>query len=298
MKNYLLILLAINAFPLFGQISFPDSNAIWNVNRVSSTGIPTTEILYGLMGDTLINDTLYNKLYLLSDTTLAVRNLQDYLGGFRQENQKVWFRPKDLNEFLLYDFMKQIGDTVWYEVSLYIDSEGIHHSFESDNKFNIIQNIVNEENFKRIILYCDYNKQDEWLTGIGSKYGPFGPINQIALSGNSYHLACFKQNDTIKYSANLICSKCFCSGLSGTIEKISCDDWIKMFPNPVENSLSIQIDKLYSQIRIEILNDLGNTIYDKGILEDPINMNISLSGFYIIRLTIDSETITKKLIIE
>ncbi len=91
MKKYIFILIIFITSKVFCQSNFPDSNAIWNVNIVGSG--PTEEILYGLKGDTLINDTLYNKLYTLSDTTLSDENLKNYIGGFRMEGQKVLFKP-------------------------------------------------------------------------------------------------------------------------------------------------------------------------------------------------------------
>ena len=91
MKKYVLILLILISVKAFSSSTFPDSNAIWNVN-IEGSG-PIKEVLYGLKGDTLINDTIYNKLYTLSDTTLSNENMKDYIGGFRQEGQKVWFKP-------------------------------------------------------------------------------------------------------------------------------------------------------------------------------------------------------------
>ena len=286
--------------PGFCQVSFPDSNAIWNVNKVGSTGIPARdEMLYGLTGDTIINNTLYHKMYLLADTTLETINLKEYLGGFRQENQKVWFIPRyeNMPEFLLYDFTMQIGDTIWYSASLVIGDNG-DHIFHFGNNFNVVQDIVNENEVKRIILCCGYTWQDECLTGIGSIYGPFGSIVQIPLSGNGYHIACFKQNDTVKYKDNLICNKCFCSELTGIDEKKNNADWITIFPNPAMNSLSIKIDKLYSNINVVILDEKGSTIYKEESLENPISMTNTLRGVYFIKLTIDNEMIMKKVIIE
>jgi len=45
---------------------FPTNNAIWNIY------IEGDRYIYGLKGDTIINDTLYNKLYLLNDTILKL----------------------------------------------------------------------------------------------------------------------------------------------------------------------------------------------------------------------------------
>jgi hypothetical protein len=299
MKNFILILMTIYSFPAFCQVSFPDSNAIWNINIVNSSGAHKNEMLYGLKGDTLINDTLYNKMFILSDTTLNSENLKEYLGGFRQDGSKVWFRPKyeKVKEFLLYDFGMQVGDTIWYNSSLYINTEG-GHNFVVDSKFNVVQDINSENNVTRFILYCDYNRQDEYISGIGSIYGPFGSIIQIPLSGNSYHLACFKQNTTVQYQDNLICDKCFCTGLTNTPENKCKVDWVKLYPDHAHNSFSIGIDKPYSKIEIEIFDERGRIIYNEKSLKNPIIINSPYFNFYLLKLTIDDEMIIEKVILK
>jgi hypothetical protein len=298
MKKSILILIIFRSLPVFCQVSFPDSNAIWNVNTLSTNGIPKSEMLYGLYGDTLINDTLYHKMYLLKDTTLSDKNLKVYLGGFRQENQKVWFKPEYWNypDFLLYDFTKQIGDTVWYNASLTIGSDEIHHQFGNSNKFYIVANIIIESGIKHFYLYYDNHTRDEWRYGIGSIYGPFGPINAIILSGSKYQLACFKQNDTVKYEDNLLCNKCFCNGHTG-IDEENNYNWIKIFPNPTQNSLFIKIDKPYSNIKIEIIDSEGRIIYNKDSFESQIKIGDNFKGIYFIKLTIDNQLFIKKLIL-
>ena len=135
MKKYVLILLILISVKAFSSSTFPDSNAIWNVN-IEGSG-PIKEVLYGLKGDTLINDTIYNKLYTLSDTTLSNENMKDYIGGFRQEGQKVWFKPAYWTEpnILLYDFSASVGDTVWHNACLHLsnNSEYTHEFLLCEN---------------------------------------------------------------------------------------------------------------------------------------------------------------------
>ena len=49
---------------------FPDSNAIWNTIGDNMFSGDEFRIRYGLFGDTVINSTLYNKIYDLHDTNL------------------------------------------------------------------------------------------------------------------------------------------------------------------------------------------------------------------------------------
>jgi hypothetical protein len=301
MKKYIFILIIFITSKVFCQSNFPDSNAIWNVNYINSVGTPTDEMLYGLKGDTLINDTLYNKLYTLSDTTLSNENMKDYIGSFRQEGHKVWFKPAYWisSDILLYDFSASVGDTVWHNGSAFYNNEG-QITFD----FGYIYSVILEIEVNGLRTYKVERKGEiggaacEWYAGIGSNFGLFGSIIQFPLIGDTYNLACFKHNDTVKYENNLMCNKCFCSGLSGIDEKKNNSDWLSIFPNPTQNSLTIEVQKLYSKIVVEIIDEKGSIIYKKESLDSPITLNASIHGIYFIKLSVDNETITRKIIIQ
>jgi len=305
--NLILYFNIICISPVYCQVSFPDSNAIWNMNidyYDEYDEIEIEEILYGLKGDTLINDTLYHKLYILSDTTLENKNLEKYLGGFRQDSQKVWFRPYQVNEteFLLYDFSEQLDDTIWHNAGLYI-KYNLEHEFSTGGSgvlYSVIEDIYEYRGFKIFVLFSQSapSGQDEWIDGIGSKCGLFGSVIMHPLSVTEYNLACFKQNDTVKYENNLKCNRCFCKGYIGTVEKETNIDGIAVFPNPADNSLSIEVKKPFTSISIEIIDEKGSVIYCKELLENPVNVSNISKGIYFIKLKIDGDEIVKKVIIE
>ena len=127
MKTILIILFF--SIPVFGSSQnyypFPDSNAIWN--HYFETGESKTYnntsmyYSYGLMGDTTINSVKYSKLYEFNDTVFTL--YAEYLGGFREDTlRKVYYTGKDFwgaeytDEILLYDFSKNIGDTIEYGI--------------------------------------------------------------------------------------------------------------------------------------------------------------------------------------
>ena len=211
MKKNIFILVVLITSKVFCQSNFPDSNAIWNVNYINSVGTPTDEMLYGLKDDTLINDTLYNKLYMLSDTTLSNENLQDYIGCFRQEGQKVWFKPAywTYSDILLYDFSASVGDTVWHNGVAYNEYNFAQHQLA----YSVIQEIKTENEIKTYsIIRGTDGLSGDWYEGICSNFGLFGSIIQFPLVGDTYKLACFKHNDSVKYQNNLMCNKCFVAG--------------------------------------------------------------------------------------
>ena len=69
MKKLYLILVMCIATSAFAQNSFPTSNAIWNESIFVNDR--QSEELFGLLGDTIINEKLYSKLYEFTDTILS-----------------------------------------------------------------------------------------------------------------------------------------------------------------------------------------------------------------------------------
>ena len=71
-----------------------------------------------------------------------------------------------------------------------------------------------------------------------------------------------------------------------------------MFPNPAQSSLTIKVDKPYSKIIVEVIDEKGSIIYKKAMLENPVCLNNVIKGNYLIKLTIDNQTVIKKIIIQ
>lgn len=111
----ILFLLVFFPFVLSAQsTSFPDSNVVF-VNSFYQE-IPFGQIgwPYQLMevtnfcvdgSDTIIASNTYKKVIECPE--------QVYHGAYRSENRKVYFVPKDsTNQYLLYDFSVEVGDTI------------------------------------------------------------------------------------------------------------------------------------------------------------------------------------------
>jgi hypothetical protein len=62
--------------------------------------------------------------------------------------------------------------------------------------------------------------------------------------------------------------------------------------------LTIEVQKPYSKIVVEIIDEKGSVIYKKESLDNPITFNNSLHGLYFVRLTIDKEIVSRKILIE
>ena len=244
--------------------SFPTENAIWNY-RVGAENSLTGQsqektVYYTICGDTIVEDYIYNKLYETWDTVICGNNLRDFIGGFRQEEQKVYFIPYNKavgypyyypayfgEEFLLYDFGVSIGDTIHIEYNCryylftwqYQNLKGFHFDIYNPRML-IVSNIEVENGIKKIILEGEH--YDIWYEGIGSPYGFFNSGYPDLLDGYSFgfSLQCFKYDDTVKYKNNSECNTCFCQNfIDIKEEKINIGN-INIFPNPTNNILKIE----------------------------------------------------------
>ena len=74
-------------------------------------------------------------------------------------------------------------------------------------------------------------------------------------------------------------------------------DGLKMYPNPTKNNLFIET-ALNSDINVSIVNMLGKEVVNAKVANNTVNVSNLTSGIYIVKITEEGKTSTKKLIIE
>lgn len=303
MKNTIIIFFIFSTLTIVAQNNFPESDAIWNVNYVDPGGITSHEMLYGLYGDTIINDTLYHKLYSLSDTILSAATIEDFIGGIRSEGPKVWLKPENKPDpwiypnILLYDFSAEVGDTIWHKGFTQIPNCD-ENCFAPDNHTYSVVTEITYQNGYKIQSTRGTGPPSKWYEGIGSIFGILGSIQAYTLVGESYNLACFKYNNSVKYKNNLLCEKCFCTDFTTeTREKKNMQDVVSILPNLAQNSISVTINRPYRNSKIEILDINGRIIYSNDFLQQTIHFpDIIRETFVLVKLTLDEQVIIKKVI--
>ena len=296
------------------QNVFPESDAIWNISA------DWKNYHYGLSGDTIFEDKTYNKLYLLNDTTLNIDSEDVYVGGFRQEEKKVWFRPYLPDDYidydnpnypretLLYDFSKNVGDTIWHNIiphlHLYYWTMGdsitasIIESIDIDDQgYKIYHSRQYGRHYDGELIWM--GREDSWIEGIGSiSHGLFWFLSDMTLSGRSeFHLACFKQGDEIKYIDKDICNSCFCGYESGILEQSN----IPIDVVPENDCIRIKGEPSIFPCELKLFSPIGQLILEKRLLSDMerIPIDKETRGVYLYQVQKDKETISAgKIIIE
>lgn len=72
---------------------------------------------------------------------------------------------------------------------------------------------------------------------------------------------------------------------------------LKMYPNPTKSNLYIET-ALNSEINVSIVNMLGKEVVNSKVVNNTVNVSNLTSGIYIVKISEEGKTSTKKLIIE
>lgn len=275
---------------------FPDSNAIWNV-LWEYQGIEPfkEERLYGLNGDTIINDTLLHKLYVLNDLSFSDEHIESCIGGIRKENYKVWFHPnfrlKHKQSILLYDFATEDGDTIWHNGSILYGGIGINTS-----TYSVVMKTNKSLNKS---VYMMVKRQDgsiNYWRNFGSYDGLFGSIRPVDGMAGIWDLACFMENDTVKYKKNRLCNKCFCGdSVASAITVVDDMPLFEVYPNPTSDKINLRLNDPTDNVKVELFDINGNSIYQSKEVDLPIEIEAP-SGIYILRIRIDSKEYFKQIV--
>ncbi len=233
--------------------------------------------------DTTINDLSY----FIVDTCGG-----GYKGALRNDNGKVWFVPNNSqDEFLLYDFTVQSGDTIF---NVYIESYwGDYAVYDLLVGPNAVDSILINGMYRKTI----YIEVAYWIEGIGNDQGlflePYGNISNYFLD-----LYCMSVDDTTLYPEF---STEACEYPVGIKEK---DHSIPIvYPNPAHDYVQFHFGNFLPSGRINgaiiITNSFGQTtaqltIANEYTIWDCRNIP---SGIYYYQARFESHVNCGKLII-
>jgi len=313
MKTRLLLLILMTLFmgvkTSHASEVFPTSDAIWVIHMYNNG---TYQYVYGLSGDTLINEMTYQKLYLLNDTTLTIDSEDIYVAGIRQTPEmQVFIQPADkkdgskFEEYLMYDFGEEVGEEIIHGKKPRMGWDYNGPTFESVIKENISEVIsylsnISEDEFG-LIFYLYTPLGEYWRKGIGSLSGLFfSPFDYTLGDGfQGCELVCMKENDKVKYMLE-DCTSCFNKPFYGTGIENQAKRSIAVAYNTEEGNIQIKIDNesiysIFSLIKLDGLKILEDRLSDTYT---SINVSHIPKGIYVHVIKNESTTQSGKLIIK
>lgn len=244
MKKLLLLLPFLLSFSAWSQSRayhpFPVTWASWNYQYYDDSHFPTGYFnAYFLNGDTSFNSIQYKKIYL---GTL-------YQGALRESSRIIYFIPDtSVNEYTLYDFNLQVGDSVIhpYGGALCSNDTVIVEQIDS---------ILCSDGMHARFYFSSFA---QWIEGAGSIFHLLQPLNLACVSGE-YLLECF-EGDAFEYH-NLSTSYCILStnNLQGT------KNFLSVFPNPFHSTAAVQLPEGFTQGELKMYNMLGEEVHEQLI---------------------------------
>jgi hypothetical protein len=275
-RNYLILtifLLGINTLSAQNYHPFPDTNATWCDIRYDD-GWPVPNyyyFFYKTNGKANINDTLYT---VISD--------QDNLTScyLREENKKVFCKlGSDSQEFVLYDFGLQVGDTM----ALFDLHGGMFWNGVVDQVDSVL---IGLKFHKRFHIECPEWHSCLFIEGIGADLGfMYCDVPWVDVYGN---LLCFSQDDTIYETGG---SGAFTPGncwLYIGLEENSTGE-IVVYPNPASEFIYLTG---YEKSRLELTNLPGMIIRQSGL--NSMFVGDLKEGVYLLQVFSEKDELLKQ----
>ena len=237
--------------------------------------------------DTMINTTSYKQI------DFCTAQNSNYHGALRYNSGQVYFVPRDsLNEFLLYDFTLNIGESV--DV-IFQNSSGNNPSYSMAT--TVINNIdtitVNGTPRRRL-----YTEGYEWIEGIGCVSGLFMEP-WINVSNYFRELLCMSKSDTTHYNGGPLITGTpgVCELTLNTIELDQNNNYISIYPNPTSDRINVQTEKEIQ--KIEAYNLMGKLVFKQTVNSNHTHFNVShlSKGIYIIHIGFEEGIVTKKVVL-
>ncbi|MEN8157738.1 MAG: T9SS type A sorting domain-containing protein [Bacteroidota bacterium] len=193
-----LIMLCLVILQAEGQnyIPFPLENASWHI-RLATTcdnNAPpdTSHVWYTLHGDTTIHERVYHKLCI--ETGDSEDPLYEPIGGLREEDRRIYYIGKGFlgsnieSEYLLYDFTKNVGDTIEHDQngfyrSVILETDSVRVAGQYRKRYKVNNGWM-------------YHYPDYIIEGIGSvRNGLLGHVSDIPTCGSHYwEYLCFSED--------------------------------------------------------------------------------------------------------
>jgi len=235
-------------------------------------------------GDTVINDTMYNKLYYTGYSKpngLDRIKISGFVGGIRNDtaNKRVWLYSTNssfhyINPSILFDFNLNIGDRYCYN---YSDTVTIN-SIDS-----VLYCGVYHKRFNYIISY--QNDPEYVIEGIGSTEGLI-PVECCGFAPLS-SLMCYSEKNS---SA---CDSCATPAVA--ILKVQKQE-ITIFPNPANAIINISSE--LPLLSIEVFDIYGRLIYSNlNIKENEMKVELNNEGTYLLKVRTSDGSSVRKIII-
>jgi hypothetical protein len=271
---------------------FPDSGAVWAVNVIcynASCG-EWSNHRYEYGQDTVVGLYFYKRVTLNminhSATACSCPTGPEGGGYLRQDTsaRKVFWVQQSYfaNEFLLYDFNLNIGDTM---TGILGGCNLIVNSIDSI--------LIGSSYRKKINFNNDPCNRYSIIEGIG---GTHGLVNNFCFAmGYEAVLNCFSENGITVYSTSITCTPYHaiaCDSILSSNNLLSIVDHFTLFPNPATNEIRIESSKFKVQ-SVEVYDVMGRLTLNPSPKGEGLRVEVDVSklspGIYFVKVKGEKE---------
>ncbi len=196
LKLLTILLLTVFALSMKSQIYYalPTTNAVWTYVHYS-WGYPNIHKV-GMAGDTIINATIYKKIYYSTSYNFNVNNAT-YVCALREINKRVFtISAGNIIEKMLYDFNLTVGELA--TIYSYVPPSASSIEPYSRVVDSVDSVVINGQNHRRMKFNANSWRGDEyWIEGIGSGFGLLQPL--FYGTDDSFFLLCMSIDNNIMY---------------------------------------------------------------------------------------------------
>lgn len=290
MKHKKLFLLIISLATLFASGYGQDTTRQWNVLVYDETLLPTHPFptwdtyIQKTIGDTLINDTLYQKLYVSHDSLFANK---EYKAAIRFDSSRIFVRFS--HDELFYDFNLEDRDTA----EVYHGGYNRLYHVRIDSTDSVEMGGIQRK--RLFVTYFeeghDVTFQDIWIEGMGSKKD--GLLLRVCYfcTGNGYveSVLCYKENDRLLYSDTAY-NTCFYQNVETRIKQKPPTQSLHIYPTILTSSRVVHIHAAERIKCIRVFNVQGREVCRRtpNVRSLSLHLNQLNAGVYILK--IDGET--------
>lgn len=306
MKYFFSILFFVLSISLsVGQSSIP-TGAKWHYNLTPTSYSPKINeyIILEAIKDTIVQDSTCKKIsvnYYNSNNEIISLG-DEYL---KIANEKV-YNYHHGNFFLLYDFSKNIGDTI--ELQLGCNSTLFSRNEGYEDPIGFVKHKVIDKDSIEISgkkhLYITYQNLDgnlgsttmsgKIIQGIGSIDFLFGQYSTVLTWGEDDvygPLRCFNSS-LLSFQQGTIS----CDSITGVDEVDDLNTALKIFPVPINETLTVSMnDGIIKEILI--YNYLGEIVFSSDYNSSSININVNqfVKGIYVLKIKTNNNLTFKKI---
>lgn len=283
--------------PLLGE------NKVWSVAHEK----------HALIGDTVINEITYHKLYFHNFLEELTPDSLEYIAAMREDtiNRKVYYIWKNFDsEKLLYDFALQVGDTFQTNSALYGFDFGPASYYSSYSQkyyaISITDSLI--DGVSRRVIGLNIHPMDAWskdwfIEGVGSPFGLIYAGHDLVNGFNvNPYLLCVHQADVLVHqefeALGVPINECYSEPELSVREIENRYNDIYVSPSLFDNKLNIRSSEPITEILISDIN--GRIVYQYRSSENISQLSINVahwdSGLYIVRAGNSQHFVSKKII--